>query len=137
ILSGPPVNSTVGFQSATWGDYDNDGFIDLYVTSHIDANYFPNLLYHNNGNGTFALVTNIVLAHEVQGSLAGVWGDFDNDGWLDLFVANGISLSIGGQVKDNILYQNDGQDDFKRISFGTKPLGAGHSFAAAWGDFDN
>jgi hypothetical protein len=136
ITPGPPVNNTVWFQSATWGDYDNDGFLDLYVTAWDDSHDLPNFLYHNNGNGTFTLVTNIALAHQVQGSLAAVWGDFDNDGWLDLFVANGYSRT-DGQSSDNLLYQNDGQGDFKRISFGTKPFGADYSFSAAWGDFDN
>ena len=62
-------------------DYDNDGFTDLYVTS-----YGKNILYHNNGNGTFSDVT------EKAGVAAGGWSasagffDFDNDGRLDLFV---------------------------------------------------
>src|SRR5206468_1103465 len=137
ILGRPPVNNTVWLTSATWGDYDNDGFIDLYVTTNTgnSTDDLPNRLYHNNGNGTFTLVTNITLAHQMQHSSAGVWGDFDNDGWLDLFVANsepGIS-----QARDNILYQNDRQGDFKRISLGTKQFARDFSFSAAWGDFDN
>src|SRR5258706_12601478 len=63
------------------GDYDNDGFSDLYVTS-----YGKNVLYHNNGDGTFTDVT------QKAGVSAGGWSvsagffDFDNDGHLDLFV---------------------------------------------------
>src|SRR5207249_1248717 len=132
---GPPVNNTVWLTSATWGDYDNDGFIDLYVTTNPGdgAHDLPNRLYHNNGNGTFTLVTNITMAQQAQYSSAGVWGDFDNDGWLDLFVAN-FPFPAGAQARDNILYQNDRQGDFIRISFGTNVGGA---FSAAWGDFDN
>jgi hypothetical protein len=136
ILSGPPVNNTAWLNSAAWGDYDNDGFIDLYVTTWDDSHDLPNFLYHNNGNGTFTRVLNSTLARQVQGSLAAVWGDFDNDGWLDLFVANGYSRT-DGQSLDNILYRNDAQGDFIPISFGTKPFGADYSFSAAWGDFDN
>jgi enediyne biosynthesis protein E4 len=63
------------------GDYDNDGYPDIYVT-----NYGKNILYHNNGNGTFTDVT------EKAGVAAGGWSvsagfvDYDNDGKLDLFV---------------------------------------------------
>src|SRR5262249_14283207 len=92
-------------------------------------------LYHNNGNGTFSLVTNIAMARELQASLAGVWGDVDNDGWLDLFVANGFN--DGTHARDDIVYKNDHQGDFVRISFGIKPFGTNYSFAAAWGDFNN
>ena len=89
-VSGRPQNQ-YGMGAAV-GDYDNDGFEDLYVT-----NYGANTLYRNNGNGTFADVT------ARAGVAAGGWSasagfvDYDNDGHLDLFVTrylDGASSTI-------------------------------------------
>src|SRR5216683_959404 len=75
------------------GDYDNDGFPDLYVTS-----YGKNILYHNNGDGTFTDVT------AKAGVVAGGWSvsagffDYDNDGHLDLFVTRYLDWSIDRNI---------------------------------------
>jgi enediyne biosynthesis protein E4 len=63
------------------GDYDGDGFPDLYVTQ-----YGRNILYHNNGNGTFTDVTERAGVAAPGWSSSAVWFDYDNDGRLDLFV---------------------------------------------------
>lgn len=85
-----------GFSMA-WGDYNNDSFLDLYITHYSDAS---NVLYKNNGDGTFEDVTEIAnvfgkarcdvpgVAHKGKNSLQPVWFDYNNDGWVDLFVAN-------------------------------------------------
>ena len=65
------------------GDYDGDGWVDLYVTS-----YGRNILYHNNGNGTFSDVTDKAGVAAVGWSTCAVWFDYDNDGKLDLFVSS-------------------------------------------------
>jgi hypothetical protein len=65
------------------GDYDGDGWIDLYVTS-----YGRNILYHNNGNGTFTDVTDKAGVGAPGWSTCAVWFDYDNDGKLDLFVSS-------------------------------------------------
>jgi hypothetical protein len=76
-------------QGVAVGDYDNDGYPDLYVTGYGRA-----ILYHNNGDGTFTDVTaKAGVADEKQWSTSAGWFDYDKDGWLDLVVTNYIDWS--------------------------------------------
>jgi hypothetical protein len=84
------VSNTKG---AAWGDYDNDGRLDVYMCNGgtVDTGNLPNWLFRNNGDGTF---TEVAAAEGVQGTTRGMsdgasWGDLNEDGFLDLFVANG------------------------------------------------
>ena len=114
--------------AASWGDYDNDGFVDLFVTNY-DANT-SNFLYHNDGDGSFTKVTTGSIATDMASSLAATWGDYDNNGTLDLFVANNIG-------SPNFLYRNDGTGNFTRIMNDPIVNDLGYAHGASWADYDN
>jgi hypothetical protein len=110
---------------ADWGDYDNDGHLDLAV-----ARFGPNLLYHNNGDGTFTKITSGAIVTDSQQSEICQWADYDNDGFLDLFVANS-----SGQNES--LYRNNGDGTFAKVTTGSIVNDGGNSAGCAWGDYDN
>ncbi len=105
---GPLVSDRQHGQSCAWADYDNDGWLDLFVTAcgPIGSNERgrPSFLYHNNGDGSFTKIANGSLVNDVNWSEGGIWGDYDNDGFMDLFVANGGFA--GNQA--NSLFRNNG-----------------------------
>jgi hypothetical protein len=123
--------------AAAWGDYDNDGFLDLFICTNPEGR---NLLYHNNGNGTFTLLTNSVVGLEVGSSAGCAWGDYDNDGWLDLFVARIGKYDSNFNVtqpQNNCLYHNNRDGSFTKVTSGAIVNEPGYSFGCAWGDYDN
>jgi hypothetical protein len=107
-----------------WGDYDGDGWPDLYVVRHQG----PNRLFHNNRDGTFSDVTAAAGVGDPAGFGMGVtWVDYDNDGRLDLYVTN---------RGPNRLYHNNGDGTFTDVAAKAGVALGGWSMGAAWGDYD-
>jgi enediyne biosynthesis protein E4 len=134
---------------AVWLDYDNDGFLDLYVGNYLDFDpsykyYYtpdgfpgplaydaePDVLYHNKGDGTFEDVTAAMGIVDKDGRAMGVGAaDYDNDGWVDIYVANDHTL--------NYLWHNDGGKHFTDmgIKSGTAFSQAGEATVSMSVDF--
>jgi hypothetical protein len=131
ITTGAIVTDVGIFDGAAWGDYNNDGFLDLFVAnSQLGGD---NLLYRNNGDGTFTKITTGSVVTDGGNSIGGSWGDFDNDGFLDLFVANGGTSS----PQTNSLYHNAGNGTFAKVTSGDVVADRKLSFSGVWGDYDN
>jgi len=106
----------------SWMDYNNDGWLDLYVNNFASAN----VLYENNGDGTFSDVTKET-GLGVPGPRAG-WADYDLDGHVDVLVAWPLAL-----------FRNRGDGTFTNVSrpTGFEPSPVKGPYSLAWGDFDN
>lgn len=129
------------------GDYDNDGYTDLYVTS-----YGKNRLYHNNGNGTFTDVTQKAGVEAGGWSVSAGFFDYDNDGRLDLFVTRYMDWDFRHSkvcarqtycppgefpATTNILYHNRGDGTFEDVSQRSGIAAhKGRSLGVAFNDYD-
>lgn len=111
-------------EAAIWGDYDNNGLLDLYIV----RNQRPCLLYRNLGNGSFLETGALAGVTNDGAGRSAAWGDFDHDGHLDLFVAN---------AGPNKLYRNNGNGTFSEIARQAGLENSASSTGAIWGDFNN
>jgi len=118
--------------SASWGDYDNDGDFDAFLSNWGGKN----ALYINNGNWNFTSVTGDTIVNETGSNAITGWGDFDNDGDLDMY----ISQAYGGSSTNNKLYKNmkmeTGTASFQKVSGGALTSDGGYTYGFAWGDYD-
>ncbi len=107
-----------------WGDYDGDGWVDLYIVRHTGGNR----LFHNNGNGTFTDVTaQAGVGNPHDFGIGATWVDYDNDGHLDLYVTN---------RGPNRLYRNRGDGTFVDVAPQAGVADPLWGTGTAWGDFD-
>ncbi len=130
-------------QGIAWGDYNNDGLLDLYISrgDSTGKGVQNNSLYRNNGDGTFTDVAAEAGADDGTDTWAAVWGDYDNDGFLDLFVAR-PGTGIIGPGNANILYHNNGDGTFtdvgteEGVALEDGQVTSAHKLSA-WGDYND
>ena len=126
VNTGDIIQDNTASVGASFGDYDNDGDVDAYVTNWYGQ---ENLLYKNDGTGNFTVATG---SAPIIGSFSetAAWGDYDADGWLDLYITNSASS------KENLLYKNLGNDNFERITTGPLLTEQDASRGANWVDIN-
>lgn len=124
ILTGPIVTDLDNSVGAAWGDYDNDGDLDLYVAN---ASGQVNRLYRNDGDGSFSSITNSTTT-QTRDSHGVSWVDIDNDADLDLLVTNDIGA--------NSLFINDSEGNFTPKLDEYLSANTGLSFGHSWADYD-
>ena len=115
-------------------DADRDGDLDLFVTRDGWRGGAPNSLYRNNGDGTFIDVADAAGVAGQASSFTAALGDIDNDGWLDIYVANGVSDLLGAP---NAMYRNQGDGTFVDIAPAAGIAGQASSIGSAFGDYNN
>ena len=133
------------------GDYDNDGYLDLYVT-----NFGKNRLYRNNGNGTFTDIADQANVGDMRWGASCAFADYDNDGHLDLYVTNYIQYQLDkNKICENkgvrtycnpqeyigeadVLYRNNGDGTYAEVTQAAgvyQPRSRG--LGVVWGDYNN
>jgi hypothetical protein len=143
--------------SATWWDFDDDGWPDLYVANDFTA---PDFLYHNNRDGTFSNVAGLVLPHTAGTAMGADLGDVNNDGRIDLMVADMAATThekdqrgmadtraqtrdhdpreprFAPQVARNALYLNTGTGHFLEAACLAGIAATDWTWSVRWADFD-
>ncbi len=111
--------------SMDWGDYDNDGYLDIIISGSAGSTPVTKI-YRNTGTNNFVEQTNISLRGLDTGSVA--WGDYDNDGLLD------ILLTGGGSGYYTEIYRNNGNNTFSNVDNSIEEVWRS---CGVWGDYDN
>ena len=134
VTSGEIVTKKAWYWNGSWGDYDDDGWLDLFVGSSYSSK--RNYLFHNDRDGTFTLIDKAAIPKKRSNQHGSTWGDYDNDGQLDLIVTAG-----NPEIAHSMLYRNNGDGTF---SWTNNEISNDHFFyenpgvhAPSWGDYDN
>jgi hypothetical protein len=155
VFEPAPENAVVGLWKntlqATWGDYDRDGDVDLYVAN----DWAPDNLLRNDGEAGFVDVTKEAGITSYGFAMGASWGDYDNDGKEDVYVSNmyskagrritamvpGLSPSYVESAQGNWLYHQEADGRFRQVAGLERPamtvMKAGWSWGGKFADFDN
>ena len=135
--SGSGLDQQLGVLNLVGADYDNDGDVDIYALRGAWMEQYGrirNSLLRNDGNGVFADVTRDTGMEEYLPTQAAVWGDFDNDGHVDLYVGNETTAALPARSS---LYSNRGDGTFVEVAAGAGVTNDRFAKAVATGDYDN
>ena len=124
ISTGPIVTNGGYCVGGTWADYNQDGLPDLFVFNGVNGVPWQPFLYRNDGAGAFTSITTGPLVNDLTESYSACWGDYDNDGYPDLFVSS---------TTTNLLFRNNGDGTFTQIF--DSPV-VEMSNIGVWVDFD-
>ncbi|WP_431109490.1 FG-GAP-like repeat-containing protein [Winogradskyella poriferorum] len=129
--SGLPVPNIFTYGSS-WGDYNNDGYLDVFLSNR-DVNFqIPNYLFKNNGDGTFTNVSDVTgIGNGSHLSFCSAFFDYDNDGWQDIYVANDKTQT------QNLLYHNNGDGTFTEVGESSGTNVSIDAMSTTIGDYNN
>ncbi|MDB4752222.1 CRTAC1 family protein, partial [Winogradskyella sp.] len=119
---------------ASFFDYDKDGWQDIYMAN--DRNTTTNILYRNNGNGTFSDVSEVSGTNLRMDAMSTTIGDYNNDGWMDIYVTNTNDIYLDGEV-GNALLNNNGDGTFTNVAANTGTQFNSIAWGAVFLDADN
>lgn len=129
--SGLPLDNLYTF-GASWGDYNNDGFLDVFICNRDLSLQIPNYLFKNKGDGTFV---NVSMTSGIGSgshlSLCAAFFDYNNDGWQDIYVSNDKIQTV------NLLYHNNGDGTFAEIGEVSGTNVAIDAMSTTIGDYNN
>ena len=132
LLSNSPIFINRGFsETCSWGDYNNDGLVDLFITNSAGIGSWRNRLYKNLGSGNFSSIDTGAISLDINRGSRGInWVDIDGDGKPDIYISCENN-------ENNICYKNNGNGYFTKITSGSFVNDGGQSWSASWGDYDN